>query len=51
MRYFTVRSDGAYVSFDGMAQETIVSMLEAQSLTCEFITEEAYNVYVVAHQG
>jgi len=46
MKYFMIRSDGAYVYIEGMSEEDIISMLAIQSLTCEFITEETF----LAHQ-
>jgi hypothetical protein len=43
MRYYILRSDGCYVAFEGMFQETIISMLQTQGLTCQFIFEEEFN--------
>lgn len=39
---FILRSDGAYVSFDGMTQAAITAMLAPQGLTCTFIDAAAY---------
>lgn len=42
MKYFILRSDGVYVSFEGMSQEVITDMLSKQGLSCEFIDETTY---------
>ena len=42
MKYF-VKIDGArFVSYEGMAQETIIAMLTDQNLTHEFVSESIY---------
>jgi hypothetical protein len=46
MKYFVRRSDGAYVSFEGVAQQQIIDLLAAQGMTCEFMTEDAFNTAV-----
>jgi hypothetical protein len=40
------RSDGAYVSFEGMAQDKIEWMLGEQNLQCEFIDKETYDAAI-----
>jgi len=50
MKYFIIRSDGAYISFDGMVQQDIVNMLQEQGLTCTFIDEVTYVAYIQANQ-
>lgn len=37
------RSDGAYLSFSGMAFDAIVGMLATQSLTCVQISQDQFN--------
>lgn len=37
---YTMRSDGAAVTFDGMTQDQVVAMLADQGLTCTFITAD-----------
>jgi hypothetical protein len=43
---YTLRSDGAYVTYEGMTQEQITDMLSAQGLTCTFIDKETYDAHV-----
>jgi len=49
-KFFILRSDGAYVSFEGMHQQEIIDMLAAQDMTCTFISENAYNAYIEANR-
>lgn len=46
--FYTLRSDGAYVSFDGMTQDQITSMLQSQGLSCTFIDEATYQTAIAA---
>lgn len=50
MTIYILRSDGAYVSFIGMSQDQITTMLTAQGLTCTFIDENTYNTAIQALQ-
>lgn len=51
MRYFVQRSDGRYLVFEGMNQETITTMLAEQGFGAEFITEAAFQAVVAALQN
>jgi hypothetical protein len=42
MRLFA-RLNGTLATYEGMSQETVVTMLTEQNLTPEFINEETYN--------
>jgi hypothetical protein len=44
------RSDGAYVTFEGMTEDKIEWMLGEQNLQCEFIDEATYNAAIAALQ-
>ena len=48
---YALRSDGAYVSYDGMSQDTITAMLAQQGLACQWISEEEYNFAIAAQQA
>lgn len=41
------RSDGAYVSYDGMTQAGVVAMLAAQGLTCSVISKVDFMTAIV----
>ena len=43
LKFWTLRSDGAYVSYEGMEQSVIDAMLTAQGLTATYMTESAWN--------
>jgi len=45
------RIDGKLVSYEGMSQETIATMLAEQGLTPEFIDEETYNAELKIKQA
>jgi len=40
--FYIQRSDGAYVSFEGMTQDQITTMLAEQGLSATFITADQY---------
>jgi hypothetical protein len=46
MKFWTQRSDGAYVSYEGMEQSVIDSMLAAQGLTATYMTESEWQAAV-----
>lgn len=43
MKFYILRSDGAYISFEGMSQDVIISMLTEQGLSCTFIDQATFN--------
>lgn len=45
------RIDGKLVSYEGMSQECIVTMLSEQGLTPEFIDEETYKAELKIQQA
>lgn len=46
MKLYILRSDGAYVSFEGMTQEDITVMLDQQGFSCNFIDNETYSTAI-----
>jgi hypothetical protein len=48
---YILRSDGVYLSFFGMTQAQITTMLTDQGLSCTFIDEATYQVAIEAQQG
>jgi hypothetical protein len=49
--FYCLRSDGAYVSFEGMDQATITAMLAQQGLTCQWITQDEFTAAIAAQQA
>lgn len=43
MKIFVHLSDGSYLAYEGMDQETISAMLALQGLTCVFVDKAAYD--------
>lgn len=50
MKFFILRSDGAYVAYEGMTQDQITAMLAEQTMTCTFIDEAAYQAAVAVNK-
>lgn len=44
--FYCLRSDGAYIKYEGMEQKVIDSMLIQQKQTCTYIDESTYEVSI-----
>ena len=48
---YCLRSDGVYLTFQGMSQGDVDSMLSQQGLSCQYISADTYNTDIANQQA